>query len=34
MTPDIAIEWPNVGEFLLSQKDKTNPTLAECKIEF
>ena len=32
--PDIAIEWPNVGEIILSEKDKKNPTLAESKIEF
>ena len=32
--PDIAIDWPNVGELNLSEKDLQNPTLAECKIEF
>ena len=32
--PDIAIEWPDVGEIILSEKDKKNPTLAESKIEF
>lgn len=32
--PDIAIKWPDVGEIVLSEKDKTNPTLAECKMEF
>ncbi len=32
--PDIAIEWPEVGEILLSEKDKKNPTIKECKIEF
>lgn len=32
--PDIAVEWPDVGEIILSEKDKKNPTLAECKIEF
>lgn len=32
--PDIAIKWPDVGEIILSEKDKKNPTLAECKIEF
>ncbi len=32
--PDIGIEWPDVGEIILSEKDKKNPTLAECRIEF
>ncbi len=32
--PDVNIEWPNVGDVILSEKDKNNPTLAECKIEF
>lgn len=32
--PDVNIEWPEVGEIILSDKDKKNPTLAECKIEF
>jgi dTDP-4-dehydrorhamnose 3,5-epimerase len=32
--PDIGIKWPEVGEIILSEKDKKNPTLAECKIEF
>ena len=32
--PEIAIEWPEVGEVILSEKDKKNPTLAECKMEF
>ena len=32
--PDINIEWPEVGEIILSDKDIINPTLAECKIEF
>lgn len=32
--PDIAIEWPEVGEIILSDKDKKNPTLAQCKMEF
>lgn len=31
---DIAVEWPDVGEIILSEKDKKNPTLAECKMEF
>ena len=32
--PDINIEWPEVGDVILSEKDKKNPTLAECKMEF
>ncbi len=32
--PDIAIDWPKVGDVILSEKDKKNQTLAECKIEF
>lgn len=32
--PDVAIEWPNVGEIILSDKDKKSPTLSESKIEF
>lgn len=32
--PGVNVEWPEVGEILLSDKDKKNPTLAQCKIEF
>lgn len=32
--PDVDIEWPDVGEIILSEKDKKNPTLAECKMKF
>ena len=32
--PDINVEWPDVGEIILSEKDKKNPRLAECKMEF
>ena len=32
--PGVGIEWPDVGEVILSDKDKMNPTLAECKVEF
>lgn len=32
--PDIGIKWPEVGEVILSEKDKKNPTLAECGIRF
>jgi len=31
---DVGVEWPEVGEIILNEKDKKNPTLAECKIEF
>ena len=32
--PDIAIDWPDVGEIILSEKDKKNPLLSEIKITF
>ena len=32
--PDVAINWPDVGEILLSEKDKKNPTLKESKVFF
>ena len=32
--PDIAIEWPKVNEVILSEKDRRNPSLSECKIKF
>ena len=32
--PDIAVEWPDVGEIIMSEKDNKNPTLAQCKTEF
>ncbi len=32
--PDIAIDWPDVGELILSEKDQKHPTLKESKIEF
>ena len=32
--PDIGIDWPNVGEVLLSEKDKKNPLLRDSKMEF
>lgn len=32
--PNVAIEWPEVGEVILSEKDKCNLTLAESKIMF
>ena len=32
--PDIAIEWPEVGELILSEKDKLHPSLKESNITF
>ena len=32
--PEINICWPEVGEVLLSEKDKKNPTLSECGMMF
>lgn len=32
--PDIAIEWPEVGEILLSEKDKKNPALRDLNWSF
>ena len=32
--PDIAIAWPDAGQIILSDKDKKNPTLAECPVVF
>ncbi len=32
--PDIRVDWPEVGEIILSDKDRKNPTLAECHIAF
>lgn len=32
--PAIGIEWPDVGEILLSEKDRKNPTLADSMIRF
>lgn len=32
--PAIGIEWPDVGEIILSEKDKLHPSLEESKIEF
>lgn len=30
----IGIEWPDVGEIILSEKDKKHPSLKDSKIEF
>lgn len=32
--PSIGIEWPEVGEIILSEKDKVHPSLADSKTEF
>ena len=32
--PDVAIEWPDVGELILSEKDKKHPSLQESRIKF
>jgi len=32
--PDVAIDWPDIEEIIISDKDKKNPTLAESRIEF
>ena len=32
--PDIGIAWPEVGEIILSEKDKHHPTLKEAKTFF
>ncbi len=32
--PVIGIEWPEVGEIILSEKDKLHPSLADSKVEF
>lgn len=32
--PDVAVEWPEVGEVILSEKDMKNPTLSECNMVF
>lgn len=32
--PAIGIEWPEVGNIILSEKDKVHPSLADSKIEF
>ncbi len=32
--PDIGVEWPDVGEVILSDRDTRHPTLAESRIAF
>ena len=31
---DIHVEWPDVGDIILSEKDRSYPTLSERRIEF
>lgn len=31
---DIAIDWPEIGELILSEKDQKHPSLSESKIKF
>lgn len=32
--PDIGIEWPDVGEIILSEKDKKNPSFEQARLLF
>ncbi len=32
--PDLNIDWPDIGEITLSEKDKNNPTLSTSRIAF
>lgn len=32
--PDLGVAWPDVGEVMLSEKDKKHPRLSELKMEF
>ena len=32
--PDVGIDWPDVGEVLLSEKDKKHSALKDAKVEF
>ena len=32
--PDIGVAWPEVGEIILSEKDKKNPILSKCHVAF
>ena len=32
--PDIAIEWPEIGSVVLSEKDRKRPTLSDCRFAF
>lgn len=32
--PEIGVKWPDVGEIILSEKDKKHPKLSELKITF
>ena len=32
--PDVAVEWPDIVDIILSDKDRNNPTLAESRVKF
>ena len=32
--PDVNVEWPDVGDIILSEKDKKNPKLKESRMAF
>lgn len=32
--PDIGVEWPDVGEIILSEKDKKNPSFEQARLLF
>ena len=32
--PDVAVEWPDIGSVILSDKDMKHPTLRESKMKF
>ena len=32
--PDLCIIWPDVGEIILSEKDKKHPRLKDVRIDF
>lgn len=32
--PGIGVVWPDVGEFIINERDRNHPTLAECAFTF
>lgn len=32
--PEVNVQWPDVGEIILSEKDKVHPSLKDSKVEF
>ena len=32
--PDVGVDWPETDELILSERDKKNPALMECRMEF